>query len=250
MSDDLAQYRINSEWRHHVLLYMGQILDNRGRMKKKPLTVLEYCGGDQEYASAMDQWIEFMEDEERYSFYVHFALAAIADAKRSMDLLRERIDSDPVLRMPLLRDAVTCYSRPFKASRGRLGKTYRLASEIGEPSPRHVHRKILADRDSLYAHCDLSAKEPRVSVLGIGLKGAGAYWQDYERILPDIQNVFDNAEVLIRKYIAEQGMEDRRRFFARYENPVAVSARTPERLNQLHGSKSNKRLHQTGDPLG
>lgn len=239
----LVQYRINTNWRHHVhqfVAYTRASAKDRGRSKREPLSTLEYCEGNADYAEALNHWLEFMKEEERFSFYVHFASASLEDAKRSLLLLIDRQSNDPPIQMPLLRDAFTCYSRPFKYSHGRLGLKFRLEDDVGTPSPKEVHEKVIRDRDQLYAHCDLSAKDPRVSKLGIGLKGVGFYWNDYVTILPALKNVFDSALALVQSYIESKGMNDIATFFSRFEVADGLSTKEPKLLNQIYGYESNK----------
>lgn len=138
----------------------------------------DYCNGEKNWSEALDLWIEYMKKEEEYSFYRHFTSQSLEDARNSFSLLVELKSVDNRLRMPLLRDAVTSYARPFKNSHGRLG--IRLnASEMGCPHPKDMHDRILGLRDQVFAHCDISVKKPRVTVIGISLRGAGFYWEDY-----------------------------------------------------------------------
>ena len=245
MNDHLKEYRINSNWRHHALQFIEAKKKNSRRpshgAKKESFTTLDYCNGDPEYASALDTWLEFMEEEERLFFYKYLATQCIDEARRSLDLLLARKDTDPDIRMPLLRDMVTSYSRPFKESHGRLNKKYRLAGVIGIPSPEEVHNKILSDRDQVYAHCDLSVKTPRSSRLGgFSMRAVGYHWPDYESLLASMVILMDSAVSLIRRYISREGMDDEAAFFQRFENPDALTAKEPELLNQLYGNKSKK----------
>ena len=249
MDDHLKQYRINSNWRHHVLQFIAAMKKTPGSplhsAKYDSQSVLEYCDGDAEYARALCLWFEFMQEEERFCFFNHFATASIDEARRSLSLLMSRKDSDPDIRMPLLRDVFTSYSRPFKNSHGRLTKKYRLTEAIGIPSPKEVHDKILRDRDQLYAHCDLSAKAPRISNLGISLRGTGYYWTDYESLLPSIEILIENAILLTQRYISKAGMDDPKTFFQRFKDPDAISAKEPELLNQVYGKESYQKTHRT-----
>jgi len=241
MIDHLKQYRIHSSWRNHVLkliaLRKAASRRSSSTANKGSWTTLEYCSGDAEYAKTLDVWLEFMEEEERYAFYQYFATASIGDAQRSLSLLMARKDNDPDIRMPLLRDMFTSYSRPFKHSHGRLIKKYRLTDAICIPEPKEVHKKILSDRDQLYAHCDLAVKEPRVSKLGgISLRGVDYYWSDYERLLPSMAVLFDNAMYLIREYTRKENMHDPVIFFQRFEGAKGLTANEPDLLNRIHGS--------------
>ena len=243
MVDQLVQYHINTNWRHHIHQFVAHTrasANERGRTKREPLSTLEYCEGNDDYAAALNLWLEFMKEEERFSFYVHFVSASLEDAKQSLSLLIDRKSNDPPIRMPLLRDAFTCYFRPFKYSRGRLGMKFCLEKDIGTPCPKEVHDKVIRDRDQVFAHCDLSAKAPRVSKFGIGLKGAGFYWNDYVTILPDLENVFDNALALVKSYIQSKGMDDVATYCGRFEIADGLSTKEPKLLNQIHGYESNK----------
>jgi hypothetical protein len=239
----LRQYHINSKWRHHVLRFIDSKKTSRPSLhnaKKKSSTTLDYCDGNPEYASALATWLEFMEAEECLFFYKYLATQCIDEAQRSLALLLSRKDTDHDIRMPLLRDVITSYSRPFKKSYGRLDKKYSL-EVIGIPSPEKVHKKILSDRDQVYAHCDLTAKDPRSSGLGgFSVRAVGYRWLDYENLLADMVILFDGALSLNRQYISREGMDDDVAFFRRFEAPDALTAKEPELLNQLYGDESNK----------
>ena len=168
-------------------------------------------------------------------FHVHFASQSLVVASRSLQLLIEKRDSDSPVRMPLLRDVFICYSRPFKYSFGRLGNKYRLEENIGTPEPREVHKKVIHDRDRLYAHCDLSVRHPRVSKVGISLRGAGYYWDDYVKLLPSINDVINSAIGLLDAHIEKQGMNDFDSFFDRFESSSSLTEQKPELLNKLYG---------------
>lgn len=245
MNDYLKEYHINSNWRHHVF----QFIEAKKKNSKRPLrnekkgfsTTLDYCNGDQAYASALDTWLDFLEEEERLFFFKYLATQCIDEARRSLDLLLVRKDTDPDVRMPLLRDVVTSYSRPFKGSHGRLNKKYRLTGVIGIPTPEEIHNKILNDRDQVYAHCDLSVKAPRSSRLGgFSMRAAGYSWPDYERLLTSMVILTDSALSLIRRYTTREGMDDEAAFFQRFEDSDALTAKEPELLNQIYGYESNK----------
>ncbi|MBM4055326.1 MAG: hypothetical protein FJ264_11810 [Planctomycetes bacterium] len=243
MVDHLVRYRINTNWRYHVHQFVEHTratAKDKGWNKRGPLSALEYCKGNADYAEALNHWLKFMKEEERFSLYVHFASVSLEDAKQSLLLLIDRQSNDPLIRMPLLRDAFTCYSRPFKYSYGRLGLKFRLEDDVGTPSPKEIHEKVIRDRDQLYAHCDLSAKAPRVSKFGIGLKIAGFDWNDYVTILPALKNVFDSALALVQSYIESEGMNDIATFFSRFEVVDGLSTKEPELLNQIYGYKLNK----------
>lgn len=244
MNDFLRQYRINTSWRNHVIKFI-EAKRNASKYSGSGtnnciITSLDYCNNNREYARALDTWLEYMEEEERYSFYMHFATSSIDEAIKSLNILIDRKDSDQELRMPLLRDSITSYSRPFKSSHGRLEKRYRLTEVVGVPSPVELHNKIIGARDQLYAHCDLSVKAPRVSKIGISFRMAGHYWSDYEMLLPTMAKLMDNALLLIRQYIAKEGMNDVAKFFKKFEEVDALTASEPALLDRLYGNESSK----------
>jgi hypothetical protein len=181
-----------------------------------------------------------MKEEERFVFYRHFVSQSLVDAKRSLLMLIERQGDDSPIRMPLLRDSFACYSRPFKFSYGRLGIKYRLEKDVGTPNPKEVHEKVIHDRDRLYAHCELSVRAPRVSKLGISLRGAGFYWNDYVKLLPSINDLFNSATALVEGYIKENGMANAEAFFRRFENADGLADQEPKLLNDLYGYESAK----------
>lgn len=245
MTEQLKQYRINTNWRNHVYYFLE--LRNERKMNKKnqnehSFSITDYCNGDVDYATALQLWLEFMKAEENFAFFRHFVSQSLEDARIAIKLLTERQEKDPEIRMPLLRDGFTCYSRPFKCSYGRLGVKYRLESDVGTPEPKNIHEKIIRDRDQLYAHCDLSARQPRVAKFGISLKGRGYYWEDYMKILPDIASVIENAIELTNSYVNKIGMYDTEEYFSEYEGLHGLCEQEPIFLNKLHEYESNNKL--------
>ncbi|EKD81724.1 MAG: hypothetical protein ACD_39C01668G0003 [uncultured bacterium] len=233
MTDLLKQYRINTQWRNHVLNHMK--ITSIAKKERKPLpTVLEYCGGNERWAEVLNHWIDYMKEEELFSFYTSFVSESFEESKRSIELLFKHIDSDPKLRMPLLRDAIVCYSRPFRKSKGLLGRNYKIdEKEFGIPSPAEIHEKMLSYRDQLHAHCDLSAKQPRVSTIGISFTSIS--WEDYNKILPDIANVIKDSISLLNSYIQEKNMLKVEEYFASFVSIDDLSTQEPLLLNQIHG---------------
>ncbi len=233
-----TQYHINTNWRYHVLRFMGYL--NESAQKKRCLKnssnlSLEYCHGNADWSVALDHWISYMKEEERYSFYRHSVSQSFADAKCSLEMLINRHNTDSAIRIPLLRDTFMCYSRPFKLSRGRLGETYNLKKDIGIPKPKDIHDKVIADRDQLFAHSDISIRQPRVSKLGICIRGTGYYWDDYVKILPDILGLIDYAMVLTESYMNSQGMSDVETYFKHFEKTGGLDEQEPIFLNKLYG---------------
>ncbi|WP_156777948.1 hypothetical protein [Chlorobium ferrooxidans] len=212
-------------------------MDNKPKKQSLHLSnsTLEYCRGNVEWAEALDLWISFMKEEERYSFYRHFVSQSFADAKISIQLLIDRQKTDPSIRMPLLRDTFMCYSRPFTKSRGRLGVKYCIKKDIGSPAPKMIHDKVITERDQLYAHCDLSPLQPRLSLLGISLKGSGYYWDNYVKILPDILGLIEHAILLTENYTNSLGMSDVKTYFKHFEETGGLEEQEPTFLNELYG---------------
>lgn len=50
----------------------------------------------------------------------------------------------------------------------------------------------------------------------------------------------DNALLLIRKYIAKEGMNDVAKFFKRFEEKEVLTVSEPALLDRLYGNESNK----------
>jgi len=233
MTDLLKQYKINTQWRNHVLNYM-KVISSQKKEKKAQSTVLEYCDEKERWAEALNHWIDYMKKEELFSFYRSFVSESFEESKRSIELLFKHMDSEPRLRMPLLRDTVICYSRPFRKSKGVLGQSYKIDDkEFGIPSPTEIHEKILSHRDQLHAHCDLSAKQPRVSTIGISFTSIS--WEDYSRLLPGIANVIKDAISLLNSYIQKKNMLNVEEYFASFASIDDLSTQEPLLLNQIHG---------------
>ena len=94
--------------------------------------------------------------------------------------------------MPLMRDAIISYAALFCKSKGRVFTKRHLESKNFVPdSLLETHKKICTDRDLIFAHCDLGARDPKVSKVGIALRGQGFYWDDYSALLPQFKDLIN-----------------------------------------------------------
>ncbi len=72
------------------------------------------------------------------------------DARVTLELI-QRV-SDDSIRIPILRDAIVTYARPFSKNFGRLHPKHRLREEFVQAEQLALHRELLEFRDSAFAH--------------------------------------------------------------------------------------------------
>ena len=102
--------------------------------------------------------------EERY---VHF-VSSIDNLNKAWRILQEiREYKGSPLVGPAFQFALVEYSKPYRNSRGRVGKgvKYKL-EDVHIPAKHHeLHKRILAARDQIHAHSDLTVKEAKLYVV-------------------------------------------------------------------------------------
>lgn len=173
--ESTRRHRICAQWRDEVVEYGNWL----GRKNNSAYNREEYCRKQGLNESAFSYWVEYIEREDEYTYYASFASEYLACAKRALDLLDHYMDSDPRLRMPLMRDAIVSYGALFHESRGRVSRRFKLDVELIPSALRSTHDKVCEHRDVVVAHCDLRPRDPHVAPFGIMLRGAGFYEQDY-----------------------------------------------------------------------
>ncbi len=184
--DAREEYRTNSNWRAHVNRYM-----ELKKEKGKNYSLEKYCEEQQIDCKAFKSWMEHIKKEDKYFFYTSLADIYLQRAKCSLELLKEYMNI-PKLRMPLIRDTIIAYASLFTKSDGRvLPKQFSL-NEIEGLVPDNlqvVHEKIRSDRDTIIAHCDIKPKNPRVGVLGTSIRMAGCNWEDYKKLISELEEL-------------------------------------------------------------
>jgi hypothetical protein len=189
----IKESRAKNNWRAHISNYI------RLKKRKKDYSTEDYCKQQQVDHNAFEAWLKHIEREDKYVFYVNFATEYINRAKRSLDLIEE-YENISELRMPLLRDVITAYAAPFTSSRGRISNTLRLQENLIPHSLMPVHTKVCADRDQVIGHCDIGARDPRVSLIGTSIRMAGYYWQDYKALVPDLKKLILAVQENLNQY--------------------------------------------------
>ncbi len=102
--------------------------------------------------------------EERY---VHF-VSSIDNLNKAWRILQEiREYKGSPLVGPAFQFALVEYSKPYRNSRGRVGKgvKYKLEDVHIPAKHRELHKRILAARDQIHAHSDLTVKEAKLYVV-------------------------------------------------------------------------------------
>jgi hypothetical protein len=99
-------------------------------------------------------------EEERYA---HLD-ASTDDLNEAWSILKEiKVAPDNILVGAAFRFALVAYARPYRISRGEGGR-YKLSDVFVPSEYRELHERILAARDQVHAHSDLTVKEARLHV--------------------------------------------------------------------------------------
>jgi len=188
--------RIKNNWRAHVANYVEL------KKQKKVNSPEHYCEQQKINPEAFKAYLEHIKREDKYIFYVNFATEYINRAKCSLNLV-EKYMNEPELLMPLLRDVIIAYAAPFTNNHGRIFNTFRLGKNLIPQSLMPVHKKVCADRDQVIGHCDIGARDPRVSLIGTSIRMAGYYWKDYKALMPNFKKLILAVQENLNKYNQE-----------------------------------------------
>jgi hypothetical protein len=122
-------------------------------------------------------------DEEHY---VHF-VSSIDDLNEAWWILGA-INASPgnPLAAAAFRYALVAYARPYLKSRGDHRPSYQLDETFVPQAHRDLHRRLIAARDQIHAHSDLTVREAKLHVT----KTPGGRW------VGTVQNVIDGTEEL------------------------------------------------------
>ena len=113
------------------------------------------------------------------------------------------------VRYPLLRDIVVTYCRPFTESNGiGINKDFHGVKKFPNEQMKLLHSKLLTLRKELFAHTDLTYKNPKISNWStderkwfpMSFKG-----YDYELLnneLPNIQNLINYVQTDLKEKLA------------------------------------------------
>lgn len=147
-------------------------------------------------------WIE----NEHYLFLCLYQIDLIT-AMGVVETLKHVTDGR--VRLSLFRDIIVTYARPFSGNRGRTTSKHRLKRSSVPTEYRGLHDTLIRYRQTLFAHSDLKAYNPRVSMFEAAgeMQFPMTFWLlDYdtlEECLPEleslIQGVYDALEVEIER---------------------------------------------------
>jgi hypothetical protein len=212
------KWQIELNWRAHVSEYVE--LQTNLKRDRKGISPEQYCIREGINQSAFRWWLGLIKLEDKFTFYRSFATECLNRAKRSLELLDHYIDLDPKLRMPLIRDAIISYAALFCKSNGRVFTKWHLEAQAFVPQfLLETHKKICADRDLIFAHCDLGARDPKVSSIGITLRGKGFYWEDYKALAPKFEELIESVLNRLETYIEEAEMTSAEEAFQDFLTP-------------------------------
>ncbi len=214
-------------WRAHIAKYVNlQKVLKKGGDGCSPE---KYCKKEHLDVQAFKFWLELIKKEDEYTFFLSFSTEYLERSKRSLELLEKYMDEDPNLRMPLMRDTIVAYAAPFRKSEGRIFKKWSL-KEIEEAiseSLKPIHQKICEHRDTIIAHCDIGPRDPKVGLLGITLKGAGFYWEDYKALMPDFKKLVEEVYNELINYIRRENLAPVQSAFKDFLNPPESALEDP-----------------------
>jgi hypothetical protein len=203
LEEIIEKSRIESNWRARVSQYVER--QRNMKRRKEGCSPEEYCREEGIDRVAFRWWLKYIEREDRFTYYRSFATEYLSRAERGLGLVEEYGGKDPRLRMPLMRDAITSYAALFCRSEGRLFGKFKLEARRFVPRALEaVHKKICGDRNIIIAHCDIGPREPKVSLIGIGLRGKGFYWEDYEALMPEFRELIEAVRKRLESYVRDK----------------------------------------------
>jgi hypothetical protein len=220
--------KIELNWRARVAEYVE--LQTSLRRNGKQISPERYCSQECISPSAFRWWRELLKLEDKFTFYRSFAIEYLNRARKSLELIDLYAYRYPELRMPLIRDAIISYAALFCKSNGRVFTKWHLESQKFVPQAlTETHNKICDDRDLIFAHCDLGARDPKVSLIGIALKGKGFYWEDYEALLPQFKELIEAVKNRLEGYAQEVNITSIEQAFQDFLNPPPEALIDPGR---------------------
>jgi hypothetical protein len=172
-------------------------------------------------------WETYVDREDEYSFYRSFAPEYLRRAKESWELLEHYRVVDHNLRMPLARDAIITYTVPFGKNRGRAGGAFRLNETFVPDHLRDLHKRILARRHTILAHCDFGPRNPQVAPIGVLFRGAGLGWENYRDLVPEFTHLIDAVLANTNAYLAEKGWTSPELAFQDIPEPPSAAHEDP-----------------------
>lgn len=102
-----------------------------------------------------------MKQEEKEFIHLQFCLNDLSEALLILEELKTSDSS--ILKVAAFRYSLIAYSRPYKKSRGPSGN-YILSKKYIPPECIALHERILASRDQIQAHTDLSIRDVKLHI--------------------------------------------------------------------------------------
>jgi hypothetical protein len=152
-------------------------------------------------------------------------------------LLDHYVDSDPRLRMPLMRDAIVSYGALFHESRGRVSRRFTLDATLIPSALRSTHDEVCEHRDVIVAHCDLRPRDPHVAPFGIILRGAGFYEKDYLQLRASFKDLVEAVLANLGDYRTKAGLTTPEVAFRDIGDPPPAALEDPG-VNSAKGAAS------------
>ena len=122
--------------------------------------------------------------------YVHFAYS-IENLNTARKILQEiKKSADHPLVNPAFQFALIEYSKPYRRSRGTIKKEQHILGNEHVPVKHsEMHKRILAARDEIHAHTDLTVREATLCVVDIERERTVFTTQNVIRGNEELQNI-------------------------------------------------------------
>jgi hypothetical protein len=199
-------------WRAHVSNYQKKLKQKNGICCPE-----QYCKKEGIDLPAFHFWLEYIDQEDKFTYYRSLATDYLERARTALELLNHYFDLDPRLHMPLVRDAIISYAALFGKSKGRVSPKWQLEKKTFVPQHlQDVHRKICDYRDAIIAHCDLNPRDPRVTLVGIVLRGNGL---DYKVLMPKFKELIETVMNNLKLYAKQENISSPEEAFQNLNPP-------------------------------
>lgn len=140
---------------------------------------------------------------EKYKF-LRLYCSDFNDALHTLKVLRRYRKKD--VRYALIRDVVVTYCRPFTESKGFGIRKDLLGLKTVRSEMRGLHNELLTLRKEIFAHTDLTYRNPKVAKWAPGFYPMSFKGFDYaalERKLPKIEKMIEHAQKQVRDEISK-----------------------------------------------
>lgn len=145
-----------------------------------------------------------MTGSEEHYFHFSCCIDWLNECRSLLQRLKD--DRDNPLREPAFRFALVLYAKPYRESRGNAVKKHRLDHSFVPPKFFALHKELMAERDQVHAHSDLTVLDARLSIHSYGTTRYALTVQntlDQTKMIHKIDEIISLVENTLDKLIAE-----------------------------------------------